>query len=155
MNIIASFDHNVYVELALTSLEEVGITNENMLAIPLDKRTEERNLFDTIHRSDGVSLFDLAAALAVVGTVFASSYGFVAKWGPIIWGLIGAAAGALLGFMINWVYFKTKNKRDIKKGRSTELFVVIKCDDDQSDTVKKILWDHFALGVAKVDDVDE
>lgn len=155
MNVVASFEHTLYVELALTSLEEMGIPKENILAIPLDKRKEKRRLFDSMHNADGVSLFDLGAALAVVGSVLASSYGFIAKWGPIIWGLIGAVAGALIGFMIKWLYYKRKHTRNIKKGKSTETFIVIQCDEDQSKTVENILWDHYALGVARVSEPNE
>ncbi|MGW9019836.1 hypothetical protein, partial [Priestia megaterium] len=111
MNIIASFDRSVYLELALTALKENGIPKEQILAVPLDKRTEERKLFDTIHKSDGISLFDLGASLAVVFSVFGASYGFIATWGPIIWGLIGTAGGFLIGFLIDLFITKRRNQQ--------------------------------------------
>ncbi|MED3981978.1 hypothetical protein [Priestia megaterium] len=152
MNIIASFDRSVYLELVLTALEENGIPKEQILAVPLDKRTEERKLFDAIHKSDGVSLFDLGASLAVVFSVFGASYGFIATWGPIIWGLIGAAGGFLIGFLIDLFINKRRNQQEIIKGRSTEVFVVIQCDQDRAEMTERLLWNHFALGVAKVSD---
>jgi len=155
MNVIASFDHSIYLELALTSLTEIGIPKEQILAIPLDKRTEQRRLFDTIHKSDGISLFDTGAAFAVVCAVFGSSYGFIAAWGPIIWGLLGAAIGFFIGFLADLLIVKKRNLHEIQKGRSTEVFVVIQCEKVQGEMIEKVFWEHFALGVAKIDETNE
>ncbi|TCP22687.1 hypothetical protein EV207_13429 [Scopulibacillus darangshiensis] len=151
MHVVSSFDHTIYLELVITALEEKGIEKDNILAIPLNKRTKERKLFDTIHKSDGVSVFDLGAALAVVFTVFGSSYGFIAEWGPILWGLIGAGFGFTVGFIIDILINKAKKKHEIKKGKSTEVFVVVSCNDaNQVEIVERLLWEHFALGVTKL-----
>jgi hypothetical protein len=115
MNVVASFDHSAYLELALTALEEKGIPKGQILAIPLNHRKLDRKIFDTIHKSDGISLFDTGAAFAVALSVIGASYGFIAAWGPIIWGLIGAFAGFSLGFGLDLLYTKTQNHREIKK----------------------------------------
>jgi hypothetical protein len=151
MNVVASFDHSVYLELALTALAEKGIPKRQILAIPLNNRILERKIFDTIHKSDGISLFDTGAAFAVMLSVVGASYGFIAAWGPIIWGLIGAVTGFFVGFVWDLLYSKTQNKREIKKGKSTEVVIVIQCNKDQVEIMERILWDHFALGVARVD----
>ncbi|WP_314733395.1 hypothetical protein [Anaerobacillus sp. CMMVII] len=72
MLVVSSFEQSASLELAIINLEQNGIEKEKILAVPFDKRREERKLFDTIHRSDGVSLFDISAALA---TVFFSPWG--------------------------------------------------------------------------------
>jgi hypothetical protein len=60
MLIISSFEQSTSLELALANLEQNGVKKENILAVPFEKRREERRYFDNIHRSDGVSLFDVA-----------------------------------------------------------------------------------------------
>lgn len=38
MYVIATFEHSLYLELAITSLEKRGLPKENILAVPLAKR---------------------------------------------------------------------------------------------------------------------
>lgn len=54
--IAATFDHCQFVELAITELEEKGITKEKILAIPLAHKEQDFAILDTIHRADGVSI---------------------------------------------------------------------------------------------------
>ena len=63
MHIISSFEHSAFLELALNKLQEKGIEKENIVAVPLQNIKDQPKLFDTIHRSDGESLLDLAAVL--------------------------------------------------------------------------------------------
>ncbi|AXF55050.1 hypothetical protein [Salicibibacter kimchii] len=153
MQIFATFEHSSYLELALASLEQIGIPKSNILAVPLDNRKEDRKLFDTLHRSDGVSLFDKGAALAVIFAVIFASMGFVWEWGPIYWGLIGAAGGFLLGFLIDLCLVKIFHKRKrVLKGKKSEVILVIECPPGKTEKVETMLWDHLALGVAQTVD---
>ncbi|MCT8139930.1 hypothetical protein H1D32_20850 [Anaerobacillus sp. CMMVII] len=153
MQIFSTFEHSTYLELAITSLEKVGIKKQQILAVPLTNRVEERRLFDTLHRADGVSLFDKGAAIGTAFSVIGASVGFVLEWGPIYWGLIGAAGGFVIGFLIDYFIFKVihKRKRELK-GKKSEVVVVIDCSDELVEKVEKVLWDHLALGVAKVEE---
>ncbi|MFD2043041.1 hypothetical protein ACFSTA_01825 [Ornithinibacillus salinisoli] len=152
MQIFSTFEHSSYLELALSALKEIGIGNQNILAVPLNNRTEERKLFDSLHRSDGVSLFDKGAALAVAFSVIGTSVGFVLDWGPIYWGLIAGTIGFLLGFIIDLFIFKVFHKRKrLLRGKKSEVILVIECPKEQAEKVEKILWDHLAMGVAKVE----
>lgn len=54
-------------------------------------------VMDTIHRADGISLFDGAEVSGAILMTLGVVYGFVLKWGPIIWGLIGLLAG------VSWI----------------------------------------------------
>lgn len=148
MLVITTFENSVFIELAISSLEKKGIPKEQIFAVPLDKRTEPRQLFDTIHRADGFSMFDAAAMLGTCLMLLGSIYGYVLEWGPIIWGIIGAVTGLLVGFLIKlWM---------IKKGRgannkiTSEIVLMIRCEDYQWEAVEKILWEHTALGIARV-----
>jgi hypothetical protein len=150
MYIVSTFEHSVYLELAMTAIQMKGIKKENIMAISLDKRGEQRVLFDSIHSSDGLSLFDLPAILAVIGGIFGGIYGYVLKWGPLIWGLIAISAGSALGFIIKLVITKRYNGRQNDE-RGTEVVLMIECIESQTEMVKDILWSHHALGVRKLD----
>ncbi len=148
MYVIATFEQTIFVELALTALEQKGIPKEKILAVPLDKRTEPRKLFDTIHRADGFSMFDAAAILGTVLMLLGSIYGFVLTWGPILWGIIGAVSGIILGFLLKLLIVKKRNFGT--KNITSEIVILIHCDDSQWETIEKILWDNHALGISRI-----
>ncbi|WP_078410988.1 hypothetical protein [Priestia abyssalis] len=149
MLVIATFENSRFIELAITALEQQGVSKEKILAAPLDKRTEPRQLFDTIHRADGFSMFDAAAILGTCLMLLGAIYGYVLEWGPIIWGIIGAVTGLLLGFLIKLLIVK-KGKGKGNKNITSEVILMIRCDNHQWETVEKTLWDHTALGMTKV-----
>lgn len=148
MFVIATFENSIYIELAISELEQKGIAKEKILAAPLDKRTEQRKLFDSIHRADGFSLFDAAAILGTCLMLLGAIYGYILEWGPIIWGIIGAVTGLLLGFALKLLLIK-KNKRGTKLITS-EIVLMIRCEDDQWEKVQYILWENSALGITKI-----
>ncbi len=151
MQVFSTFENTNYLELAIAKLEKNGVLKEQIFAVPLDNRLEERKLFDSLHRSDGISLVDIAAALATAFAVIGASIGFILKWGPIYWGLIGASIGALLGFGIRLFIFKViKKKQRLLRGKHSEIILIIECGTSNVKLVEEILWDHLALGVAKV-----
>jgi len=160
MYIYASFDYSAFLELAITDLEKRGIAREHILAVPLDKRVEERMLLDTIHRADGISLFDGAAVLGAVFMELGVIYGFVLEWGPITWGLIGLLGGAVLGFLLDYFYGRIRGHKKekafrhrVKAGEShnTEVILTVFCENSQYEMVQKVLWDNMAFGVGKLD----
>jgi hypothetical protein len=148
MYLVASFHYCLHTEIAIAKVEELGIKNEQILAIPLEVKGETRNIFDTIHHADGVSMFDGGAILGTACMVLGVIYGFVLEWGPIIWGLIGLGGGFLAGFLLDISFSKFKHSKARRKDRDPELFLMIHCNPDQVEPVKQILWDHLALGVA-------
>jgi predicted permease len=138
------------LELAITAVQMKGIKKENIMAIPMDKKGEQRAMLDSIHSSDGLSLFDLPAILAVIGGIFGGIYGFVLKWGPLLWGLIAIAIGFTLGLIIKlFITRKYNDRQNDKKG--TEVVLIIECIESQLEIIKDILWSHKALGVRKLD----
>lgn len=151
MQFFSTFENNSFLEIAISTLEKKGITKENVYAVPLDNRTEERKVFDTIHRSDGISLIDLGMALATAFSVIGASIGFKLSWGPIYWGLISALIGFILGFAIRlFTEMVIKKKKRVLKGKHSEVILIIDCEETQAELVENILWSHYALGVAKV-----
>jgi hypothetical protein len=111
--VYASFDYSAFLELAIADLEKRGIARKHILAVPLDKRVEERMVMDTIHRADGISLFDGAAVAGAIFMTLGVVYGFILKWGPIIWGLIGLLGGAVLGFLLDYFYGRLRGSPNL------------------------------------------
>jgi hypothetical protein len=146
--VIATFEQTIFLELVITALEQKGIVKEKILAVPMDKRTEPRKLFDTIHRSDGFSMFDAAAILGTCFMLLGSIYGYILKWGPIIWGIIGAVFGILLGFVLKLLLVKKRNYGT--KNITSEVVLIIRCEEHQWETIEKILWENTALGIAHI-----
>lgn len=148
MLVIATFENSLFIEMAISSLEQKGLSNDKIFAAPLDKRSEPRQLFDTIHRADGISLFDAGAILGTCLMLLGSIYGFILKWGPIIWGIIGALTGLTTGILIKlWI---VKRRNNSTKKVSSEIVLLIRCDENQWETIEKLLWEHHALGVTHV-----
>lgn len=151
MYIIATFEYNHFLERAVTGMQMQGVAKERILAAPLDKRGEERRLFDTMHYSDGLSLIDLAAVLGTIFMLFGTIYGFVLLWGPIWWGLIGLATGCVIGVIIKLITTKIYAKDRTKAEKAPEVVLIIECEQQELETVHNVLWDNHALGVSKLD----
>ncbi|WP_041613573.1 hypothetical protein [Paenibacillus sp. JDR-2] len=149
MQILATFEYSMFVEIAITELEEKGITA--IYAVPLDLRKKEPRLLDSIHRADGLSFIDKGMIFAfLLGTIGASK-GFVWRGGPIIWGVAGFILGFLIGAALSWIIYllkRDKNQQQIKKGNKGEIILIVTCESNQVTVVEDILWDHRALGVA-------
>jgi len=151
IQIFATFEHSSQLELAISSLEHAGVKKHKIFAIPLSNLKEERKLFDSIHRSDGVSLVSKGAALGTAFAVIGASLGFSLKWGPIYWGLIGAFSGFVLGLCIDIVINKVlKKQQRLLRGKHSEVIIIVECAEQEGDQVEKILWQHFTLGVARI-----
>ena len=149
MYVISTFEHSNYLELAITAIQMKGIAKENILCIPMDKRSEDKKLFDTIHSADGLSLIDLPIILATIFCLFGGIYGFILAWGPIMWGLISMVVGFSIGLIIKLITTRKYNNRQ-KKNKSSEVVIIIDCDDNQLEMIKNTLWEHEALGVSKL-----
>jgi hypothetical protein len=145
-HVVASFEYSIELELAISELKERGIESQSIIAVPLDEIVESPQLFDTIHHADGVSLLDLGLILGCIFMLLGTIYGFVLKWGPIIWGLIGLILGLFIGIMIKMLFLK-KNQRKNTKKKNTEVCLVVKCNENQFEMVKNVLFNHYALGI--------
>jgi hypothetical protein len=128
-----------------------GIDKEDILAVPMDTRGEERKLFDSIHQSDGLSLLDLPFILGSLFMLFGGIYGFILTWGPILWGLIGLALGLGLGFAIKLFIVKKFSSGRMNKNKASEVVLIIQCKEPQMEIVKDLLWANHALGVRKLE----
>lgn len=148
IQIYSTFEHSHYIELAISKLEENGI--RDIYAVPLDNRRDDMKLIDTMHGSDGTSLVDLGLILATMSGTVGVARGFVLEWGPVFWGLIAAAGGFAVGFLVDlgrrWLRKRTMTT---SKNKKTEVILIVKCEERQTDFVEKTLWEALAMGVAK------
>ncbi|CAG7649343.1 hypothetical protein ACFQI7_26680 [Paenibacillus allorhizosphaerae] len=149
MYIVSTFEQSIYLELVITAIEQKGISNKNIMAVPLEKRKKPRAMYDSLHRADGVSMIDLAAILGTCFMLLGTVYGFELAWGPIIWGIIGAVTGILVGYTSKWIWLKRKNFQS--KPISAETVLIIHCNETEGDMLEQLLWEHLALGVSRID----
>ena len=57
----------------------------------------------------------------------------------------------VLGFAIRLITeLVLKKKKRILRGKHSEIILIIDCEETQAELIENILWNHFALGVAKV-----
>ncbi|NEW00508.1 hypothetical protein GYH73_001165 [Bacillus megaterium] len=151
MQIFSTFEYSSYVELAISELEEIGIGKEDIFIVPLNNRTENRRIFDSLHRADGVSLIDLGMALATAFSVIGASIGFKLSWGPIYWGMISAFIGFILGLGIKLFMFKViRENQRLLRGKHSEVILIIDCHAMEPEVVEQTLCKNLALGVSKV-----
>jgi len=146
MFIAATFLKNEFIELAIEALKEGGIQSQQIFSTSLSNKPF-KHFFDSIHHSDGISYFDLGASLATASSVIGASIGYRLTWGPIIWGVIGAVIGFLLGFFSKWLWYKKKNMFNIP----SQFLLIVKCAENESLKIKEILEHHFSTGVSVID----
>lgn len=148
MLVVGAFEHSLELEQALNELEHNGVPRSSILIVPMDTDPDTTYQFvskrDDLHYKGIEVGIACATAFAVVGT----SVGFVLAWGPIVWGLISALAGFIIGFGVIFLT-KKKNYRQLPK-KLPEITVIIQCPKNQSPAVMKILWKYPVLSVGRV-----
>lgn len=156
MFVCGSFSYNFHLELAISELEKKGIPEDAIAAILMDSRVEERKILDTIHEADGISSFDAAALLGTFCMLAGAIYGFILKWGPIVWGLIGLLAGAILGLLgdilisrliLKQNSYTPKNQVTNRERLVSQVLIIVECDAEQVSQVKDVLWGNLAFSV--------
>ena len=135
------------IEITLRELEDLGLTKEQILAVPLDQVNTDVTLIDSLHRSDGRSLVDLAAVFGIIFMLLGVIYGYVFYLGPIIWGLIGLISGLFFGFILDYILTKLKTNKRKKNNDDADLILMINCPPEKKEKVESVLWNNLVLGV--------
>ncbi len=151
MYIFATFKYNMEMELTLRELEELGLTKEQILVVPLDKIKFQAKAIDSMHRSDGRSLIDLAAIFGIIFMLFGVIYGYKFYLGPILWGLFGLVFGGIFGFLVDYYFTKKSEKALRKHGSDADMIIMIQCPKDRQERIEDILWNNMVLGVGVLD----
>ncbi|HAK73656.1 MAG TPA: hypothetical protein DCP36_08760 [Sporomusaceae bacterium] len=149
MYITGSFEHSIKLELAISELEQKGIVPGCICAIPMHSPHKNIKLFDTIHRADGMSMFDLPTILGTIFMLFGVMWGFMWTWGPIIWGLISLFMGGGLGFACKYIYYRIYQKKQLKAGKLTEVVLIVACRKAEAEMVEQVLAGHLALSIGR------
>lgn len=144
----ASFLKEKYQSPGFTMPTEVGAEGQ-ICAIPMNVPRKERQLMDTIHQADGLSMFDLATALGTFFMLFGVMWGFMWAWGPILWGLIGLFAGGAAGFAFKYVYYQLYDGRRPPTGKTTEVVLIVGCRKAEAEMVERVLAGHMALSIGR------
>lgn len=147
MYIFATFKYNMEMELTLSELEELGLSKDQLLVIPLDKIKYQSKMIDSMHRSDGRSLMDLSAIFGIIFMLLGVIYGYVLYLGPVLWGLIGLVFGVVLGFLVDYYTTKKSEKNMRKRGSDADMILMIRCEKEKQEKIEKVLWNNLVLGV--------
>lgn len=145
MYVVASFKLNKNLERSIAELEFNGINRKKILALPLAVPFEQN-----IHDSYKKKLFETAPILVTIFALFGSIYGFILKWGPVLWGLIGVGLGIIIGVVFDFLRTKKMRKEAMFEDRKlTEVFLLIHCsDEDQAAKVKALIVKWSPLGIS-------
>lgn len=144
MIIIGTFQHSIELEQALSKLEEIGITRNQLLVVCMDTDSKDFSSYKQKPESSHSRGVEIGIACATALSVIGTSVGFILPWGPIICGLIASIVGFCLGFGIHAIIQRPIRRRSKKK---PEVTVIVQCKTDQSEHVQKVMWINHALTV--------
>ncbi|WP_308635499.1 hypothetical protein [Paenibacillus silvisoli] len=144
VKIVATFDHSPFVEMAIHDIEKLGVPSRDIVALPLENLDSQAHIIDSIHRVDGRSMLDGAMICGTIFAVLGAIYGFVLYWGPVIWGLIGLAAGFIVGLLIEFATAKKKVK--LYANRKSEVLVEVTCSASLQNQMINVLKSRRAMG---------
>ncbi|MED4040297.1 hypothetical protein [Niallia taxi] len=146
MTVISLFEHSLKLELAISELENNHIGRECILAKPIFLEQTEYSFIDP-YNNNGMNLF-LVSCLTMIMMLLGTIYGFVLYLGPIIWGLIGMIAGALVGIFLDLSIKKSKRKKPARS--PAEVLLIINCEEDKANMVEMILKKYQTLGIVRL-----
>ncbi|WP_421382901.1 hypothetical protein ACOJQI_01615 [Bacillus salacetis] len=144
LQILSTFEHSPFVEMAIHDMETLGISPQDIIALPMENLESETHILDSLHRVDGRSILDGAMVGGTVFMLLGSIYGFILAWGPVIWGLIGLVGGFIAGLLIELAI--SKNKTKLFSKRKSEVIVQVTCTSSQQDKLINILKNRRATG---------
>ena len=132
------------IEKAITTLTSLGIDSKDIFIVPIQDHDMDSLTLDKKY-PQGRDAFDKGFALATALSVITAGIGFDLTLGPIIWGLIGAFGGFLIGFFIGILQLRRSDKN--KKNDTLPYIVIINCKEYTVEKIEKILYEKGALGV--------
>lgn len=144
VQIIATFEHSPFLEIAIHDIEKLGVPPQDIIALPLENFDSTTFIIDSIHRADGSSVLDGAMMSSTIFMVLGTIYGFVLYWGPIIWGLIGLVGGFFLGLAVELALNKKKLKAFAN--RKSEVVLQAVCKASLKEQIIAVLKSRKASG---------
>lgn len=132
------------IEKAITTIISVGIASQDIFIVPIQNHDMD-SLPPDKRYPQGRDAIDKGFALATAFSVITAGIGFNLTLGPIIWGLIGAFGGFLIGFFIGILQLRRSDKN--KMNDPLPYIVIINCEEYAVKKIEKILYEKGALGV--------
>ncbi|MFT8316677.1 MAG: hypothetical protein ABF651_00225 [Sporolactobacillus sp.] len=137
VEILAIFEHSLYIEMALSALTQMNVDRQNIAVFPLKKPLQSTKN----QPYNGTSQSDLGFIFATISGVIGASIGFILYLGPIVWGIGAALFGFVVGLLIN--KFISRKKKAV----TPHVLLIVKCPHAQSQNLEKVLWDNQSIGM--------
>ncbi|CAG7612134.1 hypothetical protein PAESOLCIP111_01487 [Paenibacillus solanacearum] len=152
MLIIGTFEHTIEMEEALSVLEKSGVPRSSIMAVSMDETVSRSDVTATRYPHKQTLAFEIGMALATAFSVVGISFGFVSDWGPIIWGIVSALAGFMLGAGGTCWMQRTYLRGQAQKGPLPELVVIIRCTDASFPEIRLVLQQYRALSIGRIEE---
>ncbi|KPV45595.1 hypothetical protein [Alicyclobacillus ferrooxydans] len=150
IRIVATFEHSPDLETAILYIQQKGVPEEKILAIPLEQKNEGPAAgLKSLYWFDMKGFLDYPALMAACFCALGAIYGFVLPWGPVMWGLIGFLGGLGLGILVKLTLPRNPKNRASRESK-VQVVLMVDCEDEQVRSVEEILWSHHALAISKV-----
>lgn len=149
MIIVCTFKHSMALECLIEQLESMGIGRQDLLAVPMNELERQQRLHMVLPERRATT-FDTGMAAATASAVIFASFGFELVLGPIIWGLIGAFSGFIIGAGIHHLIAGGRRTKHGGEDRSAEVTIVIRCKEEKRDQMLEIIKTYGALTVGVV-----
>ncbi|WP_284645504.1 hypothetical protein [Paenibacillus silviterrae] len=150
MNIFATFEHSIEVEIALTELENQWIPREQILVVFMENEPSPAHL-QARKKTMASNAFEVGMACATGSAVIGASFGFILSWGPIIWGLIATIFGFSAGFFL-FYFLKKKGIRPYQRTNGPAILVIVQCTENLVGQVTDLMWQYKALTVGQAEE---
>jgi hypothetical protein len=145
MQVFALFPSSYSLEHATTVLQKEGIDSEDIFVVSV-KELDNMELPVDKRYPKGLDAIDKGFAFATAVSVITAGIGFRLTLGPIIWGIIGAFSGFLIGLLISFIQIK-KNGQSLFKSTLPPIILIVNCEEQHVIKIERILHENGALGV--------
>lgn len=145
MQVFAIFESTAGIEQAIIDIKRTGISNQDIFVVPMEKR-DNVSLSKDKRYPQGRDAVDKGFAFATGISVITAGVGFRLTLGPIIWGIMGAVAGFLIGLLISFFQAK-KNGPFIPKYSVLPILLIVNGQESTITSIENILYEKGALGV--------
>ena len=146
--IIGTFEHSMELELLLGSLENNHINRKHIRVVPMDVDSKNPFQYDSKKQDIKYKATEVGISCATGFSVVGASVGFILAWGPVFCGLIASILGFFIGFGIYISLKRLKNYKHLPD-KLPEVTVMVKCQEEQLEFIKDMMWKYRALTVGK------
>lgn len=144
IEILGVFKHSLKIEIILGTLGSIGIQQDNIAAVPLEKPVSGSHSSSSESSEDESSQdlsFIFATALGVIG----AGVGYRLYLGPVIWGICFSMVGFLTGYIIQKIWHLKKDQK--KKQSDPDIVLIVRCKENQRQYIEQLMSENEVLGL--------